>query len=126
MHKGSFDDWCECRKMMQTQFGKPKMQLIDMYDEQNDPCAHLAKWTQAYGEKPQPEWVHLFCHTLDVIPRNWYVEIDIRHGTGEWDILREGFMMKFSFEGGFDSIEEALKEVKAAIFRIPQDPLDLM
>ena len=25
MHKGSFDDWRECRRMMRTRFGKPKM-----------------------------------------------------------------------------------------------------
>jgi len=85
---------------------------------------HLAKWTQAYGEKPQPKWAHLFCHTLDVIPMNWYIEIELRHGTSEWDILREGFMMAFNFEDGFDSIVETLQEVKAVIFRIPQDPLD--
>jgi len=24
-HKGSFDDWLEYRRMMRTQFGKPKM-----------------------------------------------------------------------------------------------------
>ena len=66
------------------------MRLTDKYDGQNDPCMYLAKWTQDYGEKPQPKWVHLFCHTLDVIPMNWYVEIELRHGTGEWDILREG------------------------------------
>jgi len=34
--------------------------------------------------------------------------------------------MTFSFEDGFDYIEEALQEVKAMIFRIPQDPLDLI
>lgn len=86
----------------------------------------MAKWAQAYGEKPQPEWVHLFYHTLDIVPMKWYVETELCHGTGEWDILHEGFMMKFSFEDGFDSIDEALKEVKEAIFRIPQDPLDLI
>ena len=57
---------------------------------------------------------------------NWYIETELHHGTGEWDILREGFMMTFSFEDGFDSIDEALQEVKATIFRIPQDPLDLI
>jgi len=68
----------------------------------------LAKRTQAYGEKPQPKWVHLFCHTLDAIPMNWYIETEFCHGTGEWDVLREGFMMTFSFEDGFHSIDEAL------------------
>lgn len=34
--------------------------------------------------------------------------------------------MTFSFENGFECINEALQEVKAVIFRIPQDPLDLI
>jgi len=34
--------------------------------------------------------------------------------------------MTLSFEDGFYCIDEALEEVKVAIFRIPQDPLDLM
>ena len=34
--------------------------------------------------------------------------------------------MTFSFEDGFDCIDEALQEVKASIFRILQDPLDLI
>ena len=57
---------------------------------------------------------------------NSYVETELHHGTGEWDILREGFMMKFNFEDRFESIDEALQEVKAAIFRTPHDPLDLI
>ncbi len=57
---------------------------------------------------------------------NWYIETNLHHGIGEWDILCEGFMMTFSFGDGFDSIDEALQEVKATIFRIPQDPLYLI
>lgn len=57
---------------------------------------------------------------------NWYLETKLRHGTEEWDILREGFFMAFSFEDGFECIDEALQEVKAAIFKIPQDPLELI
>ena len=34
--------------------------------------------------------------------------------------------MTFNFEDGFRSINEALQEVKATIFRIPQDPLELV
>jgi len=34
--------------------------------------------------------------------------------------------MTFNFEDEFDCIDEALQEVKASIFRIPQDPLDLI
>lgn len=57
---------------------------------------------------------------------NWYLEIELRHGTMEWDILREGFFRTFSFEDRFESIVESLQEVKAAIFRIPLDLLELI
>ena len=34
--------------------------------------------------------------------------------------------MTFSFEDGFERIDEALQEVKAMIFRILQDPMELV
>jgi len=63
---------------------------------------------------------------MDTIPINWYLEMELCYGTVEWDILREGFLMTFSFEDGFESIDEALQENKAATFRILQDPLELV
>lgn len=57
---------------------------------------------------------------------NWYVETKLHHGTGEWDILREGFIMTFNFEDRFDCIDEALQEVIETMFRILHDPLDLI
>lgn len=69
------------------------------------------------GEKPKLEWVHMFCHILDTIPMNWCLEMELHHGTTEWDISKEGFLLTFSFEDGFASIDEALQEIKAIIFR---------
>lgn len=57
---------------------------------------------------------------------NWYLEIELCHGIEEWDILRQGFLMMFIFEDVFENINEALQEVKAEIFRVPQDLLDLI
>lgn len=111
---------------MRTRFGRPKVRVIEKYDGRNDPRDHLTKWTKVYGTEPQLEWVHLFCHTLDIIPMNWYLEKELCHSTAEWDVLREGFVRTFSFEDVFESIDEALQEVKAAIFRISQDPLELV
>ena len=48
---------------------------------------------------------------------NRYIEIELFHGTGKWDILGKGFVMTFSFEDGFDNIDEVLQEVKVAIFK---------
>ena len=71
-----------------------------------------------YRAKPQPKWVHLFCHTLNVIPMNWYLEMELHHGTEEWDFLGQGFFMTFNFKDGFESINESLQEVKTTIFKI--------
>ena len=68
--------------------------------------------------EPPLEWVHIFCHTLDTIPMNWYLETELHHGTTEWDVLRKSFLLTFKFEDDFESIDEALQEIKATIFRM--------
>lgn len=75
----------------------------------------MEKWNNVYGAEPQTEWVDLFYHNLDVISMNWYLETELWHNTEEWDILRQGFLMTFSFEDGFECIDEALQEGKRAI-----------
>ena len=105
---------------MQILFGKPELQLTEKYDGRENLHIHLSKWTKAYGEEPQPEWVHLFCHTLDVIPRNWYTETELRRGIGEWDILRKRFLSTFLFEDQWmDTVDDALKLENTAIFTLP-------
>jgi len=56
---------------------------------------------------------------------NWYIKIELHHGASEWDVLCKGFMMTFSFEDEWNSIDE-VQEVKATIFRIPQELLELI
>jgi len=72
---------------MRLRFGHPKIQLTKKYDGRNDLSDNLEKWTKVYGTEPQLEWVHLFRHTLDIISINWYLEMELYHGTTEWDIL---------------------------------------
>ena len=63
--------------------------MMKKYTGKYDPCEHLTQWTKVWGENPQREWVHIFCHTLDTISMNWYLEMELRHGTTKWDILKE-------------------------------------
>jgi len=62
---------------MHLQFGNSQLWIVDRYNGCDDPHMHLAKWTKAYGEEPYPEWVHLFYHTFDVIPMNWYAKMEL-------------------------------------------------
>lgn len=50
---------------------------------------------------------------------NWYLETELQHETTEWDFLKERFMFTFSFEDGFECIDEALQEINIVIFKIP-------
>ena len=126
-HEGTFEYWCAYRRMMKIRFWKPKLHLREKYDGRDDSGIHLTRWTKAYREEPQPERVHLFYHTLDVIPRKWYTEEELWHDTGEWDILREEFLSTFLFEDQWmDPMDEALQVVEAAIFKTPLEPEETM
>lgn len=83
--------------------------MTEKYSGKDGLRDHLAQWTKAWGTKPQPKWVHILCHILDTIPMNWYLEIELCHGTNEWDILRESFLLTSIFEDGFECIDEALQ-----------------
>ena len=50
--------------------------------------------------------------------------MELRHGTVELDILRERFLLTFNFKDGFHSIDEALQEIKAVIFRMSKELVD--
>lgn len=109
---------------MRLRFGHPNTKLTEKYNERDDLHDHLLKWTKGLGTESQPEWVHIFFHTLDTIPMNWYLETKFHHSTAEWDILREGSLFTFSFEDGFAIIDEALQEIKEIFFRISQEPME--
>jgi len=58
---------------------------------------------------------------------NWYIETELRHGMSEWDILCEGFLITFMFEDcWWDAVDDALQAVKATIFKIPLEPMEVI
>lgn len=109
--------------MMKLWFGYANTRITQKYTRKDDPCEHLARWMKAWGEEPQPELVHILYHSLDMIPTNWYLETELRHRNVEWDVLKESFLLTFSFEDGFECIYEVLQEIKATIFIIPKEPV---
>jgi len=106
---------------MKLRFDYANTQMTEKYRGKDDPRDHLALGTKAWGTKSQLEWVHIFCHILDTIPMKWYLEIELCHGIAKWDIFWESFLLTFNFEDGFESIDEALQEIKVAIFRMPKE-----
>ena len=68
----------------------------------------MEKWNQVWGVEPRSEWVHMFIHTLGKVPAEWYLETELRRGTSEWSALVDSFILTFSFEGGLETVGQAL------------------
>jgi hypothetical protein len=65
---------------------------------------------------PPEEWTHHFIHILEGIPRNWYIDQEMRIGTIEWTRLQQKFVVTFSFEHENHNIDSALKLIQGMIF----------
>lgn len=96
-HKNNFTNWKEYQRMMKLRLGYANTHITEKYIGKDDSCENLARWTKAWGEEPQLEWVHIFFHTFDTIPMNWYLETELQHGITKWDVLKEIFLLIFSF-----------------------------
>ena len=63
---------------------------------------------QAWQHKSVDEWVHLFIHTLDTTPKNWYTETKLCRGTESWSLHSEGLQLTFGFESEYPQVEDSL------------------
>jgi hypothetical protein len=59
---------------------------------------HVTQCIAAWSKAPRKEWTHLFVHTLDTIPKNWYLELEVHLETTDWEELTQNFKVTFSFE----------------------------
>lgn len=55
---------------------------------------------------------------------NWYLEIELRHGITDWNDMKENFILTFSFEDGFQCIDDALQEIRVTFFQTPSEPMN--
>lgn len=58
----------------------------------------------------------MFISTLDTIPRNWYIELELRRGTKTCGEMVNHFIGTFSFEDENPTIDIALQVVKENIW----------
>ena len=97
-------------------FSNNKEPLQQKYTEESDPGSHIDICEQSWLDIPEDEWVHLFIHTLDTVPRNWYTETELRRGTITWPLIIDKFLLTFTFESEYPSIDHALDVIKTKIF----------
>lgn len=99
MHHTQVGTWLQVTKLLCTRFIVVKYDLSIHFQGMEDAKAHLTLcepwWTKQ--QVPSKQWVHIFVHTLDIIPRIWYIQQDTRHETIIWERVSQDFIHTFTF-----------------------------
>ena len=66
-------------------FGDVEVYHAGRYDGRNDPASHLIECQTLWTSRPRDEWVHTFFHTLEEMPRSWYVAAKLRRTITTWE-----------------------------------------
>ena len=75
-HKKTITGWAQCQCLMTVHFSNAKEYHAGRYDGRNDPSGHLMESQTLWALRPKDEWVHVFIHTMDEMPRSWYVSVE--------------------------------------------------
>ena len=82
---------------------------------------HIWACEEALKDKSKDQWAHLFVHTLDSSPRYWYVEIELRRGTENWQTLKENLYLTFD-QLEYPSVDDSLELLR---IRVADEPLPI-
>jgi hypothetical protein len=104
MHRKGMKDWAQCSRLMQICFGPEEAKGVHKYIGEGDLVSHINRCRDLWCSESETEWPHRFIHTLDTIPRNWYLELEMHRETTEWQGLVQRFEITFSFEHESPSI----------------------
>jgi len=101
---------------MAIRFSNDKERFQQKYTGESDPRSHIKICEQNWLDIPEDEWVHLFIHTLDAVARNWYTKTELHRGMITWLVMIDIFLLMFTFESEYPSIDQALEIIKTKIF----------
>jgi hypothetical protein len=120
-HQRKITTWENCRRLLTIRFGTDTRGMDSLYDRVTYPASHIQACEEAWKNKANDEWVHLFVHTLDSNPRHWYIETELHHGTENRYTLRENLYLTFD-QSEYPSVDDALEMVH---MKIAEDPLPI-
>ena len=83
-HQQNIVTWDTCRRLLLIRFGADTRGMESLYDGVSGPTPHIQACEEAWKDRSNDEWVHLFVHTLDSSLRYWYVETKLHRVTENW------------------------------------------
>ena len=103
---------------MTFHFGNVDAYHAGWYDEWNDPSSHLIECQTLWASQPKDEWVHSFVHTLDEMPRSWYVLPEFHKEITTWEELTVFFTHTFSFTDTNPDVHNALQLIRDVVLKV--------
>jgi len=58
----------------------------------------------------------MFVHTLDVVPREWYAQLELRRETVTWETMTSNFVHMFDVWEGEMMVDNVLQLTRGKIF----------
>ena len=86
------------------------------FNGKTNPQEHLEQCYEAWKQVPCEECVHRFVHTLEPIAKNWYAELELRHGTVSWVSLVDSFVLTFSINENCPALDAAIRLIHTKVF----------
>ena len=92
--------------------------FVWLYNGWNDPSSHLMEFQALWASRPKDEWVHAFVHTLDEMPRSWYVAVQLRRNITTWEEFSILFVQTFSFWDANPKVHNALQIICDVVLKV--------
>jgi hypothetical protein len=113
-HKEGIENWRHCKRLMQIKFEIEE--VMHKYTGMSSLTNHVAQFMTTWRQVSKLEWTHWFIHTLEMVPKNWYLELEVRRGTTNWEELTHNFKVTFNFEVESPLAVAALQVIRSNIF----------
>jgi hypothetical protein len=76
-HKDGIRGLAAMQKVITGQVWNRNEYTMQKYTGLSCPIEHVTQCIVTWRSVPKKEWTHLFVHTLDTIPKNWYLELEV-------------------------------------------------
>ena len=103
---------------MMVFFGDIEVYHAGRYDGRDDPASHLNECHRLWTLQSIDEWVHAFVHTLEEMPRSWYVAAKLCKTITTREELSVCFVQMFSFQDANPEVNNALRIICDVVLKV--------
>jgi hypothetical protein len=114
--KEGMKDRSQCQRIMNVRFGIELENIVKKYKGINHLAGHVEQCKTIWSSTPKEVLTHIFLHTMDIIMKNRYLEMEMCIETTSWDELVQRFKVTFNFEHKYPLIDAALQVIRTKIF----------